>query len=120
MSLNPSVSVFPAVGRIAEQRLIDLDEVAQMTDKMLHWAEAGDWEALVNAQTRRDDVLRACFAAPVLDADTVVVSEKIRELLRLNERLVKKVTEAKQRLSRATHQSRKEVLAAKSYLGASS
>lgn len=119
MGLESSVSVFPAVGRMAEQRLADLDLVARLTEKMLHWAEEGDWELLVEAQSQRDIALRACFLAPVSNLDSGRVRAKIRELIFQNEILVKKVSEAKQRLSKAMHKTRQEIKAADRYLSVS-
>ena len=115
--MNPSaIAKFPAVGRVAERRLAALDEIACMTEAMMALAAAGDWDALPEAQAARDAALRACFSAPLTDGNALAAADKIQQLLRQNEALVRKVTEAKHKLSEDMQRSKQDYKAVSAYL----
>jgi|TARA_B110000240_G_scaffold198262_1_gene257776 hypothetical protein len=116
MSHPSAIAIFPAVGRVAERRLAALDEVACMTEAMMALAEESDWEALPEAQAARDAALRACFSAPLTEDDALVAADKIQRLLRQNEALVGRVTEAKRRLSQDMQRTKQDYKAVRAYL----
>jgi len=110
------IAIFPAVGRVAKRRLETLDEIALMTETMMSLADKGDWEALSNAQANRDAALRACFSAPLTEEDGSVAADKIQRLLRQNELLVLKVSEAKNKLSQEMQRTKQDCKAVSAYL----
>ena len=116
MKRDAAIAIFPAVGRIAAQRLADLDAVASMTEQMLTVIEAGDWDALPTLQTERDVLLRACFGPPLSEEDSAAAVVRIKQLLHQNEALVAKVTEAKDQLARDRHRAKRDLKAVGSYL----
>ena len=116
MSNQSAIAIFPAVGRVAERRLAALDEIACMTDAMMALAEEGDWDALPEAQAARDAALRACFSAPLTEDDALVAADKIQRLLRQNEALLGRVTEAKRRLSQDMQRTKQDYKAVRAYL----
>jgi len=116
MSNQSAIAIFPAVGRVAERRLAALDEIACMTDAMMALAEEGDWDALPEAQAARDAALRACFSAPLTEEDALIAADKIQRLLRQNEALVGRVTEAKRRLSQDMQRTKQDYKAVRAYL----
>ena len=116
MSHPSAIAIFPAVGRMAERRLAALDEIACMTEAMMALAEEGDWDALPEAQAARDAALRACFSAPLTDDDALIAADKIQALLRQNEALVRKVAEAKDKLSQEMQRSKQDFKAVSAYL----
>ena len=116
MSKDATIAVFPAMGRVASQHLDDMDAVASMTDEMMSLVAAGDWDGLPTLQAKRDDALRACFAAPLMEENAALAAAKIRRLLEQNERLVEAVTSAKLALSEEMGRSRRDVKAVNSYL----
>ncbi len=112
MPSRPEVAVFPAVGKIAELRLRQLDEIAELTRQMLALAEQEDWTELAELQRRRDLQLQTCFAAPLTPDDTALAIEKIRHLLRENERVVAVICQLRDKLEvqlRSVHQKHKMV-----------
>ena len=110
------VAIFPAVGRIASQRLSDLDAVAAMSEQMLEVIDAGNWDALPAIQDERDTLLRACFGPPLTEADSAEAVIRIKQLLHQNQTLLTKVTEAKDRLARDRHRAKRDLIAVGSYL----
>ena len=116
MSPDAAIAIFPAVGRIAAQRLADLDAIEAMTEEMMARVAAGDWEALPELQRERDLALRACFAAPLTEADSATAVARIQHLLKQNEALVAEVTKAKRTLAQDMQRSRRDVKAVSSYL----
>jgi len=116
MNKPAAIAIFPAVGRVAERRLAALDEIACMTDAMMGLADAGDWDALPEAQAARDAALRACFSAPLTEDDALVAADKIQRLLRQNEALLGRVTEAKRRLSQDMQRTKQDYKAVRAYL----
>ena len=116
MNKSSAIAIFPAVGRVAERRLAALDEIACMTDAMMGLAEEGEWDALPEAQAARDTALRACFSAPLTEDDALIAADKIQRLLRQNEALVDKVTEAKRRLSQDMQRTKQDYKAVRAYL----
>ena len=116
-SLSSAIAIFPAVGRVAEQRLAALDEIALMTETMMLLADEGDWDALPEAQASRDAALRACFAAPLTEEDALIAVDKVQRLLGQNELLVGKVMAAKQKLSQDMQRTKKDYKAVSAYLG---
>ena len=114
---NPSaIAIFPAVGRVAERRLAALDEIAGMTEAMMALAEEGEWDALPEAQAVRDVALRACFSAPLTEGTALAAADKIQRLLRQNEALVRKVAEAKEKLSQDMQRTKQDYKAVSAYL----
>jgi hypothetical protein len=79
-------------------------------------AEEGDWDALPEAQAARDAALRACFSAPLTEDDALVAADKIQRLLRQNEALLGRVTEAKRRLSQDMQRTKQDYKAVRAYL----
>ena len=116
MSSQSAIAVFPAVGKVAEKCLEDLDEIAVMTERMIVLAGKGDWEALPGAQVARDAALRRCFSAPLTEEDALIAADKIQRLLRQNELLVSKVMDAKQKLAQDMQQSKRDYKAVSAYL----
>ena len=110
------IAIFPAVGRIASQRLADLDAVAAMSRQMLEVIDAGDWDALPAIQDERDVLLRACFGPPLTEADSAEAVIRIKQLLQQNQALLTRVTEAKDRLARDRHRAKRDLKAVGSYL----
>jgi hypothetical protein len=111
-----SISIFPAVGRVAEQQLSELDVIASMTDEMAQLVADAEWDALPEAQAARDAALRACFSAPLTEDDALVAADKIQALLRQNEALVRKVAEAKDKLSQEMQRTKQDYKAVSAYL----
>ena len=116
MSKDAAVAVFPAVGRVASKHLDEMDAVAMMTDEMMSLVTAGDWDALPALQLKRDDALRACFAAPLTEENSALAAAKIKRLLEQNEKLVAAVTSAKSALAEEMGRTRRDVKAVNSYL----
>ena len=50
MSSQSAIAVFPAVGKVAERCLEDLDEIAVMTEGMIVLAGKGDWPRILTAR----------------------------------------------------------------------
>lgn len=112
MTSRPEVAIFPAVGKIAELRLRQLDEIAELTSQMLVLAEQGSWEQLAELQQRRDSKLQVCFAAPLTPDDTALAVKKIRNLLHENERVVNVICKLRDKLEvqlRGVHRKHKMV-----------
>ncbi|MBT3427529.1 MAG: flagellar protein FliT [Gammaproteobacteria bacterium] len=112
MPSRPEVAVFPAVGKIAELRLRQLDEIAALTRQMLILAEQGEWPELAELQHRRDLQLQTCFAAPLSPDDTATAIDKIRHLLGENERVLAVICRLRDKLEvklRGVHQKHKMV-----------
>ena len=116
MKRDAAIAIFPAVGRIAAQRLADLDAVAAMTEQMLEVIDAGEWDALPALQAERDALLRACFGPPLTEDDSTEAVVRIKQLLHQNEALVARVTEAKDQLAKARHRAKRDLKAVGSYL----
>lgn len=116
MSNQSAIAIFPAVGRVAEQRLAELDEIALMTETMIALADNDEWDALPEAQAARDAAVRLCFSAPLSEKDALIAADKIQRLLRQNEMLVSKVVDAKQKLSQDMQRTKKDFKAVSAYL----
>jgi hypothetical protein len=116
MNRNSAITFFPAVGRIATQKLAGMDAITLMTDEMMSLVAAGDWDALPALQAKRDDALRACFAAPLTEENSELAVVKIKRLLEQNEKLVAAVTIAKSALAEEMGRTRRDAKAVNSYL----
>ena len=116
MNAKSAISKFPAVGRLATHQLSGMDSVSTMTDEMMLLVAAGDWDALPALQAKRDDALRACFAAPLTEENSALAAAKIKRLLEQNEKLVAAVTSAKSALAEEMGRTRRDVKAVNSYL----
>ena len=116
MSKDFAIAIFPSVGRVASKHLDDMDAVASLTEEMMSLVTAGDWDALPAMQAKRDDLLRACFAAPLSEENSELAAAKIKRLLEQNEKLVAAVTSAKSALAEEMGRTRRDVKAVNSYL----
>ena len=116
MSEHAAIMAFPAVGRIAEKQLSDMDAVASLSDDMLTRVGEGDWDNLIELQARRDDALRACLTPELTGAHSDAARGKIQHLLEQNQRLLSVVNEAKEKLLVEMQQSKQNHRAVSAYL----
>jgi len=116
MSELAAIMAFPAVGRIAEKQLSEMDAVASLSDDMLTRVGEGDWDNLIELQARRDDALRACLTPELTGAHSDAARGKIQHLLEQNQRLLSVVNEAKEKLLVEMQQSKQNHRAVSAYL----
>lgn len=116
MNRDVAVLAFPAVGRVAAQHLVEMDNIAAMTEDMLSMVTEGNWDALQAMQEKRDALLRVCFSAPLIEEDSVLAASKIQHLLDQNEELVAAVAKAKAILIKNRNCTRRDIKAVNSYL----
>ena len=98
MEQHDSVSVFPAVGRVALRQLTDLDRVSNLSEEMLSRVAIGDIEELLVIQGKRAKLLYSCLNPPIEGELAEATKIKIQELLLQNEAILEQVNAAKVRL----------------------
>lgn len=116
MRKEATVAAFPWVGRLDSKHFDDMDAIAVMTGQMMSLVAAGDWDALPALQAKRDNALRACFAAPLAEENSTLAVTKIKALLEQNEKLMVAVTDARMALTKEMARTRRDVKAVNSYL----
>ena len=80
-----AVAQFPAVGRIAEQQLSEMDAVRDLSQTMLDRVSMGDWDEMLALQSKRDQALRACLKPPIEGEHAEATKVKIQQLLAQNQ-----------------------------------
>ena len=93
-----NIAQFPATGRVAEQQLVELDFVRDLSQTLLDRVGNGDWDDMLVIQAERDRALRACLKPPIEGEHVEATRVKIQELLRQNEVILERVSAAKVRL----------------------
>ena len=93
-----NIAQFPAVGRVAEQQLSEMDAVRDLSWTLLDRIGHGDWDDMLALQAERDRALRACLKPPIEGEYAEATKAKIQELLRQNEAILEQVNAAKVRL----------------------
>jgi hypothetical protein len=111
-----AVTQFPAVGRIAEQQLAEMDAVKGLSAIMLERISIGDWDEMLALQSERDQALRACLKPPIEGEHAEVTKVKIQELLAQNQAILDQVNAAKVRLVEEMRQSKQNHRAVSAYL----
>ena len=111
-----NIAQFPAIGRVAEQQLSDMDAVRDLSQTLLDHAGQEDWENMLALQAERDRALRACLKPPIEGEYAEATKAKIRELLRQNEAILKQVNAAKVRLLDEMRESQLNHRAVSAYL----
>ena len=116
MGEGRNIARFPAIGRVAEQQLSEMDAVRDLSQTLLDHAGQEDWENMLALQAERDRALRACLKPPVEGEHVEATKAKIRELLRQNEAILKQVNAAKVRLLEEMRESQQNHRAVSAYL----
>ena len=80
-----NIAPFPAIGRIAEQQLSEMDAVRDLSQTLLDRIGHGDWDDMLALQAERDRALRACLKPPIEGEHVEATKAKIQELLQQNE-----------------------------------
>ena len=73
-----------------------LAEVVKLTEDMLSFARADDWDEVAELEPIRRDALSRCFDRPILDHDSSLIAEALAVILHLNEELVSVLTIARE------------------------
>ena len=113
---DAAVAQFPAVGRIAEQQLSEMDAVRELSQSMLDRVSMGDWEEMLALQSKRDQALRACLKPPIEGEHAEATKVKIQQLLAQNQAILDQVNAAKVRLLDEMRQSQQNHRAVSAYL----
>ena len=111
-----AVTQFPAVGRIAEQQLAEMDAVRDLSQTMLDRVSMGDWDEMLALQSKRDQALRACLKPPIEGEHAEATKVKIQQLLQQNQAILEQVNAAKVRLLDEMRQSQQNHRAVSAYL----
>lgn len=70
------------------KRKQELDSILAQSRQMLVAAQEGDWKALTEWQSKRQERIRAFFSISPTKAEAEMVNTQIHEILSLNEQLV--------------------------------
>ena len=111
-----AVAQFPAVGRIAEQQLSEMDAVRDLSQTMLDRVTMGDWDEMLALQSKRDRALRACLKPPIGGEHAEATKVKIQQLLAQNQAILEQVNSAKARLLEEMRRSQQNHRAVSAYL----
>ena len=111
-----NIAQFPAIGRVAEQQLLELDVVRDLSQTLLERIGHGDWDEMLALQAERDRALRACLKHPTEGVHVEATKVKIQELLRQNEAILEQVDAAKVRLLDEMRESQQNHRAVSAYL----
>ncbi len=91
------------------------EELLALTREMLALAQAGEWSSLAGMQERRQQLAHAVFAEPIPPEVADTVSERVRQVLRLDGQLVPLVEAERQRAVDGLQESNKGLQAASAY-----
>ena len=116
MNVPGQVAQFPAIGRVAEQQLAEMDAVRDLSQTMLDRVSIGDWDEMLSLQSERDQALRACLKPPIEGEHAEATKVKIQELLAQNQAILDQVNAAKVRLVEEMRQSKQNHRAVSAYL----
>ena len=116
MSERGIIAQFPAVGRVAEQQLGDMDVVRDLSQMLLDRVGQEDWDDMLALQAERDRALRACLKPPIQGQYAEATKAKIQELLQQNEAILEQVNAAKVRLLEKMRESQQNYRAVSAYL----
>ena len=116
MTESRNIAQFPAVGRVAEQQLSDMDAVRELSQTLLDSVEHGDWDDMLSLQAERDRALRACLKPPIEGQYAKATKAKIQDLLQQNEAILEQVNAAKVRLLEKMRESQQNHRAVSAYL----
>ena len=116
MTESGNIAKFPAVGRVAEQQLSDMDTVRELSQALLNRVGQEDWDELIALQSKRDRALRACLKPPIEGQYAEATKAKIQELLQQNEAILEQVNAAKVRLLEKMRESQQNHRAVSAYL----
>ena len=116
MSGGGNIAQFPAIGRVAEQQLSEMDVVRDLSQTLLDRAEHEDWDDMLALQAERDLMLRACLKPPIEGEYVEATKAKIQELLRQNDAILEQVNAAKVRLLERMRESQQNHRAVSAYL----
>ena len=59
MSEGRNIAQFPFIGRVADQRLREMDTIRDLSQTLLEGFKQGDWENILALQAERDRALHA-------------------------------------------------------------
>ena len=76
----------------------DISALIEHSHAMLKHAEAGEWEAVVEDEAVRRELIDAFFSQPSNIANEPDISNVIKELLQINDRLEQLTSDARDRL----------------------
>ena len=116
MSEGRNIAQFPFIGRVADQRLREMDTIRDLSQTLLEGFKQGDWENILALQAERDRALRACLKPPIEGEHAEATKAKIQELLRQNEAILEQVNAAKVRLLEEMRESQQHHRAVSAYL----
>ena len=116
MNHPASVRPFPAVGRVAERQMEEMDKVVALSEQMLESVSVSNLSELMTMQSERDAMLRACLKPPIEGEHVEATKVKIQELLRQNEAILERVNAAKVRLLDEMRESQQNHRAVSAYL----
>lgn len=116
MSEGGNIAQFPAIGRVAEQQLSEMDAVRDLSQTLLDRLGQEDWDDMLALQAERDRALRACLKPPIEGEHAEATKAKIQELLRQNEAILEQVNAAKVRLLEEMRESQQNHRAVSAYL----
>ena len=116
MGERGNIARFPAVGRVAEQQLSEMNAVRDLSRTLLDRIGHGDWDDMLALQAERDRALRACLKPPIEGEHAEATKAKIQELLQQNEAILEQVNAAKARLLEKMRESQQNHLAVSAYL----
>ena len=111
-----SIRPFPAVRRIAERQMEEMDKVVALSKQMLESVDVCNLNELSAMQSQRDSMLRACLKQPIEGEHAEATKAKIQELLRQNEAILEQVNAAKVRLLEEMRESQQNHRAVSAYL----
>lgn len=80
-----------------------LARLLQFTEEMLACTERGEWDALDALEKERNIELDACFAGAVEHENSPDISDAIAALIQLNDKLVGRVAEERERVLEQGH-----------------
>ena len=116
MTESGNIAQFPAVGRVAERQLSDMDAVRDLSQTLLDLVGHGDWDDMLSLQAERDRALRACLKPPIEGQYAEATKAKIQDLLQQNEAILEQVNAAKVRLLEKMRESQQNHRAVSAYL----
>ena len=65
-----------------------LANILLMTQEMLEFARDEDWSKVTHLEEERRNLLAACFAAPIPEAQSQLFSEALAAMLQMNEEMI--------------------------------
>ena len=90
------------------------------TSRMLEAARSSEWPLVVAMENKRSQLLKECFAEPVMPENSEIFSEALAIMLHMNEELVALLERAKAEVAAATKGQTKTVKNLQHYLAVES